>query len=514
MPANDFEKQAKQLLDEISIRPNAQVWNEVEKRIREKKRRRWFIILPLMAGLLLGGYYFIQQYGENNNNNKTIIASQSKIDRKEANTSSTNKKQEEPVSINKEKKSTADAAAINKEIVQKEKIINTNQQQKESVQKNVVVKEKRGKQELIVNSEKTKPVDVKKVKNNDVIIAPGKAATKTDIPVQEIIKANKQEETKVETVKQLNSDKDVNKTVVEENKDAEVKSIVDENVKQSTETKSDSVENKPGVVNVVVPADSTPAIVKTTADKRTKSVKSKWKLGVMLNAGVSNVSNKFFSLDLNKNNEDKALNINTNPAATYYYPSANYKSFGWQAGVFLQKNISKRSNISIGLNYALYQTKIKTGSFVYASNVQASNANYYSNVRPGNGAAAGSIDYHSKLHYLELPVSFSTKLTRSTKVPLYWNGGISMGLLMGSNYLHYDTASQGIYYKDNSLLRKTSLNLQTGFSFTLLAKSRTPLTVGPAVQFGVLDILKKDSEKRYILFGGLKMQMLLPGKKK
>ena len=66
MPANDFEKQAKQLLDELKFRPNEEVWIQVEKRIREKKRRRWLILLPLLAGLAVGGYFIAEQYTKGN----------------------------------------------------------------------------------------------------------------------------------------------------------------------------------------------------------------------------------------------------------------------------------------------------------------------------------------------------------------------------------------------------------------------------------------------------------------
>ncbi len=56
MPVNDFEKQVQQRMDELQLRPSAEVWEEVEKRIRKEKKRRWAILwFFLLGALLLGG---------------------------------------------------------------------------------------------------------------------------------------------------------------------------------------------------------------------------------------------------------------------------------------------------------------------------------------------------------------------------------------------------------------------------------------------------------------------------
>ncbi|MBI1779844.1 MAG: PorT family protein [Sphingobacteriales bacterium] len=513
MPANDFEKQAKQLLDEVSIRPNEQVWIEVEKRIREKKRRRWLIILPLMAGLMLGGYFITQQYGSRKEKIASGIITNNAVNTPEANNNDSDKKQKETSAVDDKKEKEEINPVVDSKSIEKIKPTNGDQQKKEQIQKSITANEEIKKLQTVNNKAGIKEIVIRKNDPRKSAINPANDISQTVDQGKNGTK-KKPVDANTEITTQLPAENQVNDNTIKENKDAEPALTGNETVKPLAKVDSVITENQP-VANTIAKVDPTPVIVQTSTDKKAKPGKNKWKLGVMFNAGVSNVSNQFFSLDLNKNNEDKSLpNLSTGgpSTATYYYPSSNYKAFALQAGVFVQKEISKRSIISVGLNYSLYQTKIKTGNFVYASSVQASNTNFYANVRPGNGAT-GSIDYHSKLQYLELPVNYSVRLTRNNKIPLYWNGGISAGLLLGSNYLHYDTASQGIYFKDNSLLRKVSFNLQTGFSFTLASKSRTPFTIGPSVQFGLTDILKKGSDKRYVLFGGLKMQMLLPGKK-
>ena len=74
MSANRFENQVQQKMDELRLQPTAQVWEEVERRIREKKRRRIIVFWFLFAGLLLsgGGWWIIS----NRHENKMAVASE------------------------------------------------------------------------------------------------------------------------------------------------------------------------------------------------------------------------------------------------------------------------------------------------------------------------------------------------------------------------------------------------------------------------------------------------------
>lgn len=508
MPANDFEKKAKQLLDEVSIRPNEQVWIEVEKRIRERKRRRWFIILPLIAGLMLGGYFIARQYNVKNDKREPFTITGHIAKAQDAAKTDSYKKPGETIAVKNNKKQEAINPVFDKKSFQKLHQTDNNQQKNKSAWANVVTKDNISKSKFETNTRAVKKQKTGTIKpeNYEPVTGPG------NIAVKRVVRPEADKKTEI-IIQPANNNTADNKLIKAEEKDT-FKLSENKSEKKSIKTDSVFADNIPVAAKISL-ADSTASFEKAAVNKKSRQGKNNWNLGLMFNAGVSNVSNQFFSLDLNKNNEEKALaNLSTGgpSAPTYYYPSSNYKAFAFEAGAFVQKEISKRSIISIGLNYSLYQTKIKTGNFVYATNVQASNSIFYANVRPGN-AAAGSIDYHSKLQYFELPVNYAVRLTRNKKLPFYWNGGISAGLLLGSNYLHYDTASQGIYFKDNSLLRKVSFNLQTGIGFTLASNSSIPFTIGPSVQFGLTNILKKDSDKRYVLFGGIKMQMLLPGKK-
>jgi hypothetical protein len=58
MQENKFDKQVRQAMDDLKLKPSATVWTNVESQIREKRRRRRaFIILPVLLGIALIGYF-------------------------------------------------------------------------------------------------------------------------------------------------------------------------------------------------------------------------------------------------------------------------------------------------------------------------------------------------------------------------------------------------------------------------------------------------------------------------
>ena len=58
MPENEFEKQVKELMEELHFSPSAPVWEKIKKRISEKKRRVWPIFFLFISVAILSGYFF------------------------------------------------------------------------------------------------------------------------------------------------------------------------------------------------------------------------------------------------------------------------------------------------------------------------------------------------------------------------------------------------------------------------------------------------------------------------
>ena len=73
MQENEFEAAVNHQMEGFGIEPSAQVWTEVERRIRKDKKRRfaiwyWFLLL-FLAGGILTAVLFNQQ-----DNNSTVVA--------------------------------------------------------------------------------------------------------------------------------------------------------------------------------------------------------------------------------------------------------------------------------------------------------------------------------------------------------------------------------------------------------------------------------------------------------
>ncbi|HET9056240.1 MAG TPA: outer membrane beta-barrel protein [Chitinophagaceae bacterium] len=466
MFTNDFEKQARQLLDEVKIHPNAKVWLQVEKEIRERKRRRWLFIFPLLAGLGFAGYIAINKLN-NNSDKPSVYNSNTKI------------KEGEKQIIN----NTPLASLITDGTVKATELnnnapitINKNDNKKSLPAKPIILRKNKNYTTVLRNSNKSRNAtsDVSANKKEE------KELTSLSSPVEKTLKTEEQ-----------------NLTI---NNTSEIKI-------GSQLSNAQQKNDKNSVID---------SVTKKLLSDRTKpkSLNNKWQWGLNFSTGYSNIKNDFLAINLKA---EKAIDIRSySPVAPVpvSYPSANYKAFAMQAGIFVQKDISKRSQLSLGLNYALYQTRITIGSRITSVPILASNRNFYVDAWRGYSAIAPNSTYHSQLHYLELPVIFSTQLNKGKKLPLHWNGGVSLSRLLSSNYLHFDTANGGVYFKDNQLLNKTSYNVQTGFELTFFASGKTPMSIGPHIQFGLSDLLRENDDKRYLLYGGMRMKLLFSQKKK
>ena len=81
MSVNNFENKVQQKMENLLLKPTAQVWEDVERRINEKKKRRiifWF----LFPGLLLlsgGGWWLMNQTGNKNGNADIVNTATDKI---------------------------------------------------------------------------------------------------------------------------------------------------------------------------------------------------------------------------------------------------------------------------------------------------------------------------------------------------------------------------------------------------------------------------------------------------
>jgi hypothetical protein len=78
----------------------------------------------------------------------------------------------------------------------------------------------------------------------------------------------------------------------------------------------------------------------------------------------------------------------------------------------------------------------------------------------------------------------------------------------------YDTAFNGVYYKNKSQLNKTQFSLSTGFSWTIANNKQLQWNLGPVADLHLSKLIDNPFEnKRYLFFVGLRTGVLLNSKK-
>src|SRR6185437_203153 len=165
----------------------------------------------------------------------------------------------------------------------------------------------------------------------------------------------------------------------------------------------------PGDTNKVFSKNTDKSIIKINEKNRNR----KWRLGVTFSGGTSmvgggtaqginNLSSSarmdFVSLPSPANNY--ALSSFNN----YFAPSPIKNSMAFIGGVYIEKNISRRNKIDLGISYKYYSLINTTGNkidFNIAPSLSAESI--YSSWSNTN-------TYRNNLHYIEIPISIKFQL--------------------------------------------------------------------------------------------------------
>ncbi|HET9434504.1 MAG TPA: hypothetical protein VFO37_12145, partial [Chitinophagaceae bacterium] len=163
---------------------------------------------------------------------------------------------------------------------------------------------------------------------------------------------------------------------------------------------------------------------------------------------------------------------------------------------------TKRSSVSAGLGYAYYSNEIKTGVYKDSSFVLRTMAAQSVNL---DAYYQGSqvMEYRNKYHFIQVPINYQLQLNKGVKLPIIWSVGVAPSYLFSTNALVYDTATGGIYYKNNDAFNKFHFNLNTGISFRVGKPGKLQWSIGPELSMDMTGLAKDADQKRYFLYGGI-----------
>jgi hypothetical protein len=472
MQANEFERKVQQTMDEFRLRPSDDVWQNVERRIRERKRKRRiiFFVLCSFIGLALLGY------GVYNFSIKQKTFQNENITSEKINNPKTNTVKEPAIPMRKS--TPGDISG------KEQKLVNRNQNRSEfaitSRKNSRSAKAASGSQRAYTIKKPSTGINHKKSEKQP------NPDTTNSIARNENISANK--------IQVLTNE--LNQKVITDStkKDVSINNLVDT-----------------GSIKKIAEEEK---ITKKEKTRNRYSRKISW--GINFSAGSSVITEDIFSF---KNSSPQA-DLSFNSPATYpagggitrYPPSANKPVFAFKAGVVINKEISVRSKIAVGLQYAYLGDRIKVATAQIQTGTQQSNSSsslfsYY--------RAIPQKAHTDHFHFIELPLTYGWRINRNDNHFISLNAGTSIGYMFSTNALTYDTSFGGIYFHDKSLFAKQHFNLVSGISYHFATAKKFEWSIGPQFSFDLSRIIKSDLDRRkYFLYGGIDSRIFFEKKKR
>lgn len=478
MQKNDFEKNVQNRMDELQLYPSAEVWPEVERRIRKEKKRRWFIFWFLFLALLTGGGMAV--YYLNNGSKKNLSAAQEQQlknipagDNKEINNETQNSVpgDSKPVFSTGEQNRTdingnTDAVTNSPEVVRNKTAIRRNERPSVSFEsgnakRNKTIKPAKaaGDPVATVITETSKPFDNKPEKHEPVAVL-----------------ETKQSEDSAAVVK-------TNAVAV-----AELQGIKNEDKKTEP--------SKPAVSNMDSAGYEKPAAV-------AKKKQNKWQLGLTISAGLSNRAGELGFINSEKSLASLSVTPGGPPPAMQaFYPANSNSGLSWELGIYTKRNLKKKNSLSLELSVSSFAVRQPVGAFFDSVSAQASSISpeFY---------RAGNFNIHSSRYYfLQAPLMFHWQLNKENKPPLVWENGFSPSLLLGSNAIIYNS-SASIFYKDNSAINKFQLSFRTGLYRQFADKSGKPFSAGLFLNYQLSGLQNTYAfDKNHLLSFGIQVKKI------
>jgi hypothetical protein len=465
MEQNNFEKNVQRQLDEFKIPPSDAVWANVEKHIGKKRKDRKliFIFFVVAVMLLSGGFWLFNS--TKNNAPQSHQVSQLKKDSKPTNNE--------------------DSSFVKSRLTPERNLKNT---ASESVSSGKTKRFKVGSQNKIaVRNENKQPPS-----SDDFTLKPEKEFSKPT------------------------NNQDFQFALNSENKSFEIKSDLrgidhPDQVDKVTANIQNQISIDDFANHLAEEKDNQQLMGNNNSLSKRSSKnqhKNPWNFGMTFSGGASLMSSNILEknypvMDLSSGLPPGGILNGGNPS--YYYSASPVKNAAaFTAGVLVEKNVSAKSKISLGISYKNYSVTNKVGNKIDSTlrSLQYLAANNF------NNSANRSHAYRNNFHYLEVPVSIKIQINKNKKLPLFWNAGVNISQLISSNALQFKS-NPGVYYNDNSIFNKTQFGLHTGLSLTLFSRKKMPFSFGPYFYYSATSLSDKGLyDAKHFSFVGIQTQIL------
>jgi hypothetical protein len=478
MPENEFEKQVKELMEELHFSPSAPVWEKIKKRITEKKRRVWPIFFLFISIAILSGYFFYadtKHQSQNADKNIEAIKTQTTKSLSANTTEEKNNKKDSAFKLQSQQLSVNKSNQVPSVKNSKNDILVFNRS-------SIINKTNRNNRSLSVRNLKDYKVVFNKlsIKNNDT-----KEVADTSVYKNSLIKTQAYE---------LNNNNNNNNIISDSKVTAQQQQPGANNIYKDSIVNNDS--DSLAKINSIAQKNNSTTQKKTQPKKIIKT--SKWQFDIVAMYGRSNLTDNVTSI-----NSNKTLQVNpglNNPGTPYGgYPTVFKNPYNtnnaYKFGVSLQRKISKKSSLSSGLNFVHLSSKSNT-----VLNLDSSLVPVLAYVQSNNTAVSfyrvGSAKtYINNFNFIEVPVTFQSRLFHVNNFSVLYDGGISVMRLISSKALIYDNHTNS-FFSNDALFRKTQFQLTAGLNLQLKIKNTGSILLGPDFNYSLSPYLKSDNYSR------------------
>ncbi len=467
MPENDFEKQVKETMEGFKLTPQEPVWKKIEEQLPKQDRRRRFIaFFFLFAGIIVCGYYFYSKLVNDSPHLNSIALTDKQPKETTGQLNNLAKTDSTNTTINLAQRNAAEP--------------------QHAIDSAKTASSKKTYFTTVVPKEKTRQLST---------LPPSSSLYEKKVSLAGIVLSNQDHQDIVDPTGMQAESKIENKTekIVTGNVVAE--QLIHDTVKDFS-AQNNSAEVL--VTNDSLQKDLLKDSGLTTAAKSKKeSIKIKanksWQWGIGAFYGKSDIVASFLGI-----NQDKSASAAYLPGTTQgdlsgssTYVSKQIKAkTAFSLGVNFKKPLSSKSSFTTGLQYTQYSTKIETGSlkdslarFIFLNAQSAPVTSLASFYTAGTGNA-----HTNNYQLLQVPLIYAQRLNSSKKVVLNWNAGLSITQLLSSNALVYDYVN-GAFYHNNTLYRKTQIDMLAGLNVQFSAGKKTTVNIGPQFQYSLSNLL-------------------------
>jgi hypothetical protein len=484
MQEQNFEKQVRQKMEELSLTPSTPVWQKVEQEIRQKKRRRRLVIIWLAPFILAGAgllvWHTLPSLQKDQSLSKPVIDSLS------LKTTPVPSVQQQSATI--ETANTTDTATATANTI-------------------------------------SEAVSKPNPSAAPFAVIPSTPSTLRKEAISSSLPTVKQY-TKGKSATDINLDRQGTPTenlttsatqhTIQKEGDITITNFTNEEV--SLKDSSSTIYVIKPVTELIASPQKTPtalfvpveSITDTVPIQRIQRKVAKWSFAVQVAYGIASTQKALLSPAVyaadyaSSPTPSSGGQFNGSPST----PSPIDKGSAIGLGFLAKRKISDRFNLSTGIGYHRFSTRIQIGQqIVQDTTLQlsfrlANLSSYYRNDRN-----VRLENYTNNYHFIEIPMALEWQPIR--RLPLNWQAGFNLSYLFATNALIYDP-SANIYYKNEDLYSKLQLHFQSGLTYRIWKNQLFGVHVGPYLQYGLTGLQKeKGSSNYHLLSTGLKAQISL-----